>query len=100
MKILKFGIMRSRDLAVTTLPILILLITASVGPGQTYDPALQFSATNNPHGHSSYGYSINLGGPLIPYTTRTNINGINLWYTNIFQIVPLVGHNPTTNTVI
>jgi hypothetical protein len=66
---------------------------------QTYDPAADFSAANNPNGPWSYGYSITLGGPLIPYTSTDIVNGLNRWLTNIDASMPNVYHNPTSSTI-
>ncbi len=67
--------------------------------GQLYDPAADFSALNNPNGVWSYGYSLTLGGPLIPYSDALNVSGVDIWRTNISLGDPLIMHNPTTNTV-
>jgi hypothetical protein len=99
---LKLGLTRGRDLALTILPVLTLLITASVGPAQTFDPAVQFSVTNNPNGVWSYGYSTTFRSPFIFYP----YSGINLMSGSELDVwapalgFPALYHNPTSNRYI
>jgi hypothetical protein len=68
-----------------------------------YEPAAEFSSTQNPRGVWSYGYSLTLGGALLSYNASTPSNakgplgvvGLEGWYQNNFYGVPLVLHNPT-----
>src|ERR1039458_3359348 len=96
-------LLRSHDFTLPTLAIL--LAAASVTFAQTYDPALEFSANNNPNDVWSYGYSSRLGGTFVLFTNNSTakVNGIELdvWYTPIPPYsVPAIYHNPTTNRYI
>jgi hypothetical protein len=58
---------------------------------QEYDAAADFSATNNPTGVWSYGWSQTLGADFHLYTTPGSFSGIDYW------IDPAVGNDPTVN---
>jgi N-acetylneuraminic acid mutarotase len=62
-----------------------------------YDPASGFSASVNPSGPWTYGYSTAPGATLTPYTNATTVNNINFWITNP-SFEPMVYHNPTSTT--
>jgi hypothetical protein len=68
------------------------------GAGGIFDAAADFSATNNPNGVWSYGWSSTLGGSFILDTDRQNVNGIDFWRGDIGQDgSPFIGHNGTAN---
>ncbi len=70
--------------------------------GQTpvvYDPAAQFSATNNPAGAWSYGYENTLGGQFFFYTQPVSLSGLEEWRTNMAAGPPVIEYNPATNAV-
>ena len=67
-----------------------------------YDPATDFSASLNPNGVWSYGYSLTLGGSQVPFGDRLNNNGADVWFTELsseHNRVPCIFHNPTTGVV-
>ena len=99
MKPLKFIIIGGRVLALSVLTLLFLVVAASEVIAQTFNPAVEFSATNNPNGNWSYGYSTTLGGSLILHTSHTQFNGIDAWNTDISLGDPLVGHNSTAQSI-
>lgn len=76
-----------------------------IAPAQAatvWDAATDFSATNNPTGVWSYGYTNTLGGTFNLYPDTTVITGgIDYWLDESIQAsgVPAVAHNGTTNTV-
>lgn len=80
-----------------------LLFVAGSSYAFTYDAASQFSATNNPSGVWSYGYTYALGGTfnLYPNTTLWSSGGIEGWVDNsIAQSgVPTVAYNPTGSSI-
>ena len=78
---------------------LITLAASLNAAAQSYDPAAEFSATSNPSGVWSYGYSLTLGGSFILNTEKANGNGIDIWRTNISLGAPAVYHNPTANAI-
>ncbi|MDB6068786.1 MAG: hypothetical protein JWR26_4994 [Pedosphaera sp.] len=88
-----------RDLDLKVLTLIMMMTAASGVTAQTFDPAAEFSATNNPNGNWSYGYSTTLGGPLIRHTNHTQFNGIDAWNTDFLDGDPLVGHNPTAHSI-
>ena len=76
-------------------------VSALTATGQTFDVAADFSATNNPNGPWSYGFSSTLGGPLILYVATDNTDGLEHWRTNIAASgTPMLFHNPTANTIV
>jgi uncharacterized repeat protein (TIGR03803 family) len=64
-----------------------------------FDPAADFSATNNPDRAWSYGYSLTLGGPLVLYTNTLNADGLNVWLNDVAAQTPNVYCNPTNITI-
>jgi len=56
------------------------LICASTALGYAFDAAADFSIAQNPNGPWSYGYSLQLGGPLIPYTDSGIVSGTPFEY--------------------
>src|SRR5450432_2921672 len=61
----------------------------------TYDPAAQFSASSNPNGVWSYGFSTTLGSPLILDTVRASFGGLDWWEgVPTASFSPNVVHNP------
>jgi hypothetical protein len=66
--------------------------------GQTssrYDAAADFSATDNPHGAWSYGWSSTLGSTFNLYQFPQNVVGLDLWRIDVSPIEPNVIHNGT-----
>ena len=67
-----------------------------------FDPSAEFSATQNPRGVWSYGYSQTLGGDLLSFNASApasvagplGVVGIEGWYQNNSFNVPMVVHNP------
>ncbi len=63
----------------------------------TYDPAAEFSPTDNPTNVWSYGYTDHLGDPVNTYDTATQVDGIDYWTSSALQnsstIAPDVLHN-------
>jgi hypothetical protein len=57
---------------------------------------MDFSATNNPNGVWSYGYSMTLGSPLVLHADRLKEKGVDIWRTDIAAGTPLLSHNPAT----
>ncbi len=64
-----------------------------------YDTASAFSATANPAGLWSYGYSTELGSPMVLDPERASDNGLDIWRTNIWLGAPAVWHNGTNRTL-
>jgi ELWxxDGT repeat protein len=73
---------------------------ATMSPAGGYDAALDFSATDNPNGVWSYGWSPSLGGIFVQDTSHRNNSGIDGW--NGEQAGdgnPSVTHNGTADTI-
>jgi hypothetical protein len=73
---------------------------ATVSVGGVYDAALDFSATDNPNGVWSYGWSPALGADFVPDTAHRNDSAIDGW--NGEQAGdgnPSVTHNGTADSV-
>ncbi|MBM3240937.1 PEP-CTERM sorting domain-containing protein [Candidatus Poribacteria bacterium] len=84
------------NLGLAVFVILVFGLTTSVQALTIYNAADDFSATNNPNGVWSYGWSSSLGSAFNLYTTPTSYpNGINAW-----GGVPWVTHNPTASTIV
>ena len=64
-----------------------------------YDPAVAFSATNNPSGLWTYGFSTTLGSPVMLDPEQGSDNGISVWRTNIWLGCPAIFHNGTSSTL-
>ena len=62
-------------------------------------PATDFSATANPNGVWSYGYSQTQGGPFILFTTTVNDDGLVGWNHDIASGVPLILYNGTADPI-
>lgn len=71
-----------------------------------YDPAAQFSPTQNPSGPWSYGWSVSLGTPFILDTRHVREpSGIDGWLGEVASDAqpghfPLIGHNGTGKPVL
>ena len=59
-------------------------------------PAADFSATTNPTGVWSYGYSVTLGSPFILFTTPVSLGGIPGWNHDLGSGDPVVLCNNTS----
>ena len=71
--------------------------TGSPTPECTYNPADDFSASMNPNGSWTFGYTAILGGTLILYDATKIGDGVNYWYRSDHFNAPFppeVGHNP------
>jgi hypothetical protein len=74
--------------------------------GRTYDLAADFSATNNPNGPWSYGYTLTLGDQLSLYPDLLVVyGGLDVWSDgglnsgNLPADAPSAYYNPTTNAI-
>jgi len=66
-----------------------------------FDAAKDFSATDNPIGPWTYGYSTNLSGTFVKYTNLRTVNGLNYWNSRSEgEMCPCVSHNGTHGTTI
>lgn len=67
----------------------------------TYDLESDFSATNNPAGAWSYGWSANLTSGFNLYTNKYTVGSIDIWNDPGIAVfgVPDITHNGTANTV-
>jgi hypothetical protein len=65
-------------------------------PGNVYDAKADFSFTKNPHGQWTYGWSVNIAGPLTVYGDPFTVNGIEFWGDNSIEELndPHVGYSP------
>jgi hypothetical protein len=71
--------------------------------GTTYDAAADFSATDNPNGAWSYGWSQTLGSDFNPIATPAMFGDLDAWPSNIHlpgTPNPAVVHNGTGDTII
>lgn len=71
--------------------------TPTPSPACTYNPADDFSATMNPNGSWTFGYTAILGGTLVMYDATKIGDGVNYWYRSDHFNAPFppeVGHNP------
>jgi hypothetical protein len=68
-----------------------------------YDPAANFSATNNPNGVWSYGWTQSLGSAFNFDTSFQNGSGLNFWVgpfpNGSSEFMPYVAHNGTASTI-
>ena len=80
---------------------MILIVSQFAGVAQTWSPADQFSATNNPSTVWQYGYQTNLGDVFVSYDMPTSIGtGLNYWVaSNTGNYNPNVSFNPSSNSV-
>jgi hypothetical protein len=73
---------------------------ATVSAAGRYDAAPDFSATDNPNGIWSYGWSPSLGGAFVQDTSHRNVSGIDFWMgEQAGDGNPSVSHNGTTNPI-
>lgn len=72
-----------------------LVLSVTVAQATTYDPTADFSLAGNPNGPWSYGYSLTLGGPLIPHASSGSGGGLDYWNTPISIGLPWVARNTT-----
>lgn len=81
--------------------ILLIACLCNWGFAQAFDAAADFSATNNPGGVWSYGWSSTLGSQFNLYNEHKKIlNDLDFWDTfNSTWNVPNIIHNPTANTI-
>jgi hypothetical protein len=81
--------------------ILASLVNVKSTEAAVFDVAADFSATSNPTGAWTYGYSTTLGGPLITYTIAQNASGIDFWSNNSIPFnPPVLGHNATGSPIV
>jgi hypothetical protein len=81
--------------------ILASLVNANSTQAAVFDVAADYSATSNPTGAWTYGYSTTLGGSLITYTDSYSVSGIDFWSNNSIPLnPPVVGHNATGSPII
>lgn len=67
----------------TILALLVALSTiAAPSDAETWTIASGFSETTNPNGNWTYGYQVSPGTPLLPFTTRIETSGIDVWCIN------------------
>src|SRR5436189_5124844 len=73
---------------------------ASTHAATIYDPAKEFSATDNPNGVWSYGYSLSHGGLFTLDLTHENPYGADEWHAfSTPPGCPCITHNPTDSTL-
>ncbi len=76
------------------------LLAAMPKEGLAFDAASEFSASVNPNGVWSYGWSTNLGSAFQLYTTTDVENGFDRWTGNLsLDGHPSVYHNGTGSTI-
>jgi len=71
----------------------------SVAPAAMYDVAADFSATNNPNGPWTYGWSSTLTSALDLYSYSTDDRSLNVWSDSVSGSPPSVVHNGTTSDI-
>lgn len=79
--------------------------TSAQTVGDASDAASDFSATQNPNGHWSYGWTQQLGSTFQLATERTVQDGLDIWVGPVAEPsppghFPLVGHNGTLNSIV
>jgi hypothetical protein len=77
-------------------------LVAVSAQAQAYDAAADFSATNNPNGVWSYGWSQKLGSAFNLIATPQVIGGLDTWRSDIylpFTYDPAVFHNGTSDSI-
>lgn len=79
------------------LTLLLSALPATV-PAATFNLASDFSASANPAGVWSYGYSTTLGGTFNLYTANGTANGMDYWGAPGAGLTPGVFHNGTSTT--
>jgi len=72
---------------------LAMAVSLTVAHPASFNPALDFSFTENPNGPWSYGYSQTLGGAFIPHATSGGGNGLDFWNTDISIGLPWIVRN-------
>jgi hypothetical protein len=79
-----------------------MLYVASAAQAETWDAAIDFSASNNPNGVWKYGWSSTLGGTFQQLTYPLAYNeSVDVWIPSSGDsIVPNVGQNHSDNIVI
>jgi hypothetical protein len=65
----------------------------------SWDAADDFSATSNPNGAWSYGWSVSRGSAFNVDTVATTVSGLNVWTNSSTQIEPDVAFNGTSGTI-
>jgi hypothetical protein len=79
---------------------MVICLASNLCFAQTFDAAADFSATNNPNGVWSYGWSSTLTSNLNLYNENKNVIGLDLWDTeNSYWNAPNIIHNPTANII-
>jgi MYXO-CTERM domain-containing protein len=69
----------------------------AIASATTYDVAADFSASTNPNGAWSLGYSTTLGGAFNAYTANGTSGGVNFWQNA--GGYPTAAHNPTAAAI-
>jgi hypothetical protein len=67
--------------------------------GPVYDLAADFSASSNPSGVWTYGYSTSLGAAFNVFGTTGNVSGIDVWTIDTSTPTPTVNHNGTGSPI-
>src|SRR4051795_4069447 len=72
--------------------------------GQVFDPAADFSATNNPNGVWRYGRTNTLGSSFLADTSQQDPSGLSFWVGGVTTgsppgSFPYVAHNGTNSTI-
>lgn len=90
--------------SLSTLGITAALLTLGPSTGAaalvtSWDAAADFSATSNPNGAWSYGWSAARGSAFTLDTVATTVSGLNVWTSPGNQVEPDVFFNGTTGTI-
>src|SRR5579859_3197589 len=83
-------------LVVTTTAALLAGPTTALALTTLWDAARDFSATANPNGAWSYGWSAGRGSAFNPYTVAATTNVFNVWKYSANQLEPGIIYNGTT----
>ena len=74
-------------------------VSLAAAHSASFDPALDFSFTENPNGPWSYGYFQTPDGPFIPHATSGGGSGLDLWNTEISIGLPWIVRNSSASPV-
>ncbi len=82
-----------------TLPLFCVISTTAIS-ADSYDAAAEFSASENPSGVWSYGWSSTLEGEMTPYDVGyLSAEGLDVWYGSSQGSNPSIVHNGTDTTI-
>jgi hypothetical protein len=73
--------------------------TAQAGGAAGFNAATDFSATQNPNGAWSYGWSVSQGAAFNLATNAFTISGLDVWNGGGSEIDPAVFHNGTSSAI-